>query len=100
MGRPATFVLAVTIIVGWAIAGPFYGFSDGWSLWVNTATTIVSFLMLFLVQGSQNRDGAAIQRKLDALIRAADKAPNWLIGLERRSSDEVAATEIRADDDV
>lgn len=99
MGQPAAFAFAVSLVLGWAIVGPFYDYSDSWSLWINTATTIVTYLMVHLIQSSQNKDGAAIQLKLDALIRAADKAPNALIGLEKRPVAEVAATEVRADDD-
>ena len=70
-GRPFTFVAAILIILVWAITGPMFGFSDTWQLVINTGTTIVTFLMVFLIQNTQNRDGAAIQVKLDELIRAS-----------------------------
>jgi low affinity Fe/Cu permease len=88
-GRPWALALAVAIVVVWAVSGPFFGFSDGWQLTINTGTTIVTFLMCFAIQATQNRDGAAIQVKLDELIRAVDKARNDLIGLERRSEAEI-----------
>ena len=89
VGRPWVFALAVGLIAAWGLLGPFYGWSDSHSLFINTATTIVTFLMVFLIQNTQNRDSAAIQIKLDELIRAVDKARNELIGLERRSEAEI-----------
>lgn len=88
-GRPWAFATAVLLIAGWALLGPVYGWSDSHSLFINTATTIVTFLMVFLIQNTQNRDGAAIQVKLDELLRAIDKARNDLIGLERKSEGEI-----------
>ena len=88
-GRPVTFVAAVTLIVLWAAAGPFFGFSETWQLVVNTATTIVTFLMVFVLQHSQNRDGEAVQAKLDDLILAARRADNRLIGAEQLSGTEL-----------
>ena len=92
-GRPTTFALALGVILLWAIAGPLFHFSDTWQLIVNTGTTIVTFLMVFLIQNTQNRDGAAIQAKLDELIRAS-AAQNVFIGIERLTQEEL--DEIRA----
>lgn len=88
-GQPAAFVLAVGTILVWLMSGPVFGYSDTWQLVVNTATTIVTFLMVFLIQNSQNRDAAAMQAKLDELIRAIDAARNQFIGIEHRTDREI-----------
>jgi low affinity Fe/Cu permease len=92
-GRPLTFVIALLIIAAWALSGPLFNFSDTWQLIINTSTTIITFLMVFVIQNTQNRDGAAIQAKLDELIRVS-AARNTLIGIETLTQDEIA--DIRA----
>jgi low affinity Fe/Cu permease len=87
-GKPVTFALSVAIIAVWAACGPLYGYSDTWQLVINTGTTVVTFLMVFLIQNTQNRDGAAIQTKLDELIRAS-AARNLFIGIEHLTEEEV-----------
>ena len=81
-GRPEAFMLALTIILAWGLSGPVFGWSDTWQLVINTGTTIVTFLMVFLIQNAQNRDASAIQAKLDELIRALEPARNEFIGIE------------------
>src|SRR5215210_5829882 len=90
-GTPLAFAIAVLLVVIWAATGPFFGWSDSHSLFINTATTIVTFLMVFLIQSSQNRDGAALQAKLDEIIRATDAARNEFMGLDRKPEPEIEA---------
>ncbi len=82
VGRPFAFVAAVTIILAWGVTGPLFGYSDTWQLVINTGTTIITFLMVFVIQNSQNRDAAAMQAKLDELIRTQQEARNAFIGIE------------------
>ena len=88
-GRAYTFILACLIIVAWAATGPIFAYSDTWQLIINTGTTIVTFLMVFLLQNTQTRDTAAIQLKLDELIRANEKARNAMLDLEDLSEEQL-----------
>jgi low affinity Fe/Cu permease len=88
-GRPAAFALAFLIVFGWSLSGPLFAWSDTWQLVINTGTTIVTFLMVFLIQNAQNRDAAAIQAKLDELIRAVGEARNEFVGIEHLGEKEL-----------
>ncbi len=88
-GRPATFLLAVLVVVVWAVSGPIFGYSDTWQLVINTGTTIVTFLMVFLIQNTQNRDTLAIQLKLSELILAMKGVPNKFATIEDLSDEEL-----------
>ena len=87
-GRPMAFALAFSIVVAWALTGPLFGFSDTWQLVINTGTTIVTFLMVFLIQHTQNRDSEALQVKIDELIRATEGAHNALLDIEDLDEEE------------
>ena len=89
MGKPVTFALAILIIVVWALTGPIFHYSDTWQLIINTGTTIVTFLMVFLIQNTQNRDTEALQLKIDELIRVTEQARNRLIDLEDLTEEEM-----------
>ena len=93
-GKPAAFLLAISIVVVWGFTGPVFGFSDTWQLVINTGTTIVTFLMVFLIQNSQNRDAAAMQAKLDEILRATEGARRQFIGIEHLTDSQIQ--EIRA----
>ena len=88
-GQPVTFVAAFVLILVWAISGPFFGYSETWQLVVNTATTIITFLMVFVLQNSQNRDGEAVQAKLDELIYALGGADNKFVQAEKLTDHEL-----------
>jgi low affinity Fe/Cu permease len=90
MGHPASFVIAVLACIIWALSGPLFAYSDTWQLVINTATTVLTFLAVFLIQNSQNRDGAAIQAKLDEILMAVGKARSELVGIENLTDAEVS----------
>jgi len=89
VGDPLAFILAFLVVVVWGVTGPLFHYSDTWQLVINTGTTIVTFLMVFLIQNSQNRDAAAMQAKLDELIRALEGARNQFIGIEHLTEDQL-----------
>jgi low affinity Fe/Cu permease len=89
MGHPSAFVGATLACIVWAVTGPLFNYSDTWQLVINTATTVLTFLAVFLIQNSQNRDGAAIQAKLDELLRAVDKARTQFIGIEHLTESQI-----------
>jgi low affinity Fe/Cu permease len=95
VGDPIAFILALATVIVWGVTGPIFGYSDTWQLIINTGTTIVTFLMVFLIQNSQNRDAAAMQAKLDELIRAVRDARGQFIGIEHKTDREIQ--QIRAD---
>lgn len=99
-GRPAAFIIASGCIVLWIFTGPIFGWSDTWQLIVNTATTIVTFLMVFLIQNSQDRDAAAIQAKLDEVICAIGNARNEFIGIEHLSDHEIESIRSQLETEV
>lgn len=88
-GRPAAFILAVAVVLLWLVTGPVFGFSDTWQLVINTGTTIITFLMVFLIQNTQNRDAEAVQVKLDELLRATKGAHTALLALEDLDQEEL-----------
>ena len=95
VGHPLMFLLAVVVIIGWALSGPYFGFSDTWQLIINTGTTIVTFLVVFLIQNTQNRDAKALHLKLDELIRSHVPARNDMIDIEKLSDAELDELEKR-----
>ena len=95
MGRPLAFIISCMIVVLWGVAGPIFHYSDTWQLVINTFTTVATFLVVFLIQNSQNRDGAAMQAKLDEVIRALEKGRGQFIGIEHLTDREIE--ELRAE---
>jgi low affinity Fe/Cu permease len=91
MGWPSTFLIATLACIVWAVSGPVFHYSDTWQLVINTATTVLTFLAVFLIQNSQNRDGAAIQAKLDEILRALDKARGEFVGIEHMTDAQICA---------
>jgi low affinity Fe/Cu permease len=89
IGTPVAFIIAVLVVVVWAVSGPLFGFSDTWQLVINTGTTIVTFLVVFMIQNTQNRDSKAIQLKLDELLRALEPARTGLVDLEDMTDEEL-----------
>jgi low affinity Fe/Cu permease len=88
-GQPAAFLVAISVVLVWGVTGPLFGWSDTWQLVINTGTTIVTFLMVFLIQNSQNRDAAAMQAKLDELIRSLENARHQFIGIEHLTDNQI-----------
>ena len=89
LGTPVAFAIACAVVIVWAVSGPLFGYSDTWQLVINTGTTVVTFLMVFLVQHTQNRDARALHLKMDELLRSVDAARNRLINLETCSEEEI-----------
>jgi len=89
VGSPSAFIIAVALVLAWLVTGPLFHFSDSWQLVINTSTTIITFLMVFLIQNTQNRESKTIQLKLDELLRAIKSARNSLIDLEELSDEEL-----------
>ena len=100
MGQPAAFVISVLLVAIWAATGPILRYSDTWQLIVNTATTVLTFLAVFLIQNSQNRDGAAMQAKLDEILRALDKARVEFVGIEHLTDAQICAIRDALESDI
>lgn len=98
LGKPIAFILALVVVCSWAVAGPIFGYSQVWQLVINTGTTIVTFLMIFVLQNSQNRDGQALQAKLDELILTNKNAENRFIGIEKLDEEELSKLRKLIDD--
>jgi low affinity Fe/Cu permease len=100
MGQPAAFVISTLAVIVWAISGPFLHYSDTWQLIINTATTVLTFLAVFLIQNSQNRDGAAMQAKLDEILRALDKARIEFVGIEHLTDKQICEIRTALEADI
>lgn len=100
MGQPLAFIVSTLLVIVWAASGPFLNYSDTWQLIVNTATTVLTFLAVFLIQNSQNRDGAAMQAKLDEILRALDKARVEFVGIEHLTDAQIGAIRDALEKDI
>jgi len=100
LGEPLAFIISTLLIVLWAVSGPLLNYSDTWQLIVNTATTVLTFLAVFLIQNSQNRDGAAIQAKLDEILRALDNARAEFVGIEHLTDKQIGAIRDALEHDI
>lgn len=100
MGQPISFILSTALILVWALSGPLLHYSDTWQLIVNTATTVLTFLAVFLIQNSQNRDGAAIQAKLDEILRALENAREEFVGIEHLTDSQICAIRDALEHDI
>ncbi|NIJ34057.1 low affinity Fe/Cu permease [Sphingomonas oligoaromativorans] len=100
MGQPLAFIISTLLVIIWAASGPFLHYSDTWQLIVNTATTVLTFLAVFLIQNSQNRDGAAMQAKLDEILRALDKARVEFVGIEHLTDAQICEIRDALESDI
>jgi len=100
LGQPLAFIISVLFVALWAASGPLLRYSDTWQLIVNTATTVLTFLAVFLIQNSQNRDGAAMQAKLDEILRALDNAREEFVGIEHLTDNQIEAIREALEDDI
>jgi len=100
MGQPLAFIISTFLVILWAVAGPVFHYSDTWQLVVNTATTVLTFLAVFLIQNSQNRDGAAIQAKLDEILRSLDKARDQFVGIEHLTDAQICQIREALESDI
>ena len=100
LGQPLAFILSVLFVLLWAASGPLLQYSDTWQLIVNTATTVLTFLAVFLIQNSQNRDGAAMQAKLDEILRALDNAREEFVGIEHLTDNQIEAIREALEKDI
>lgn len=100
IGQPLAFIVSTLFVVVWAASGPLMHYSDTWQLIINTATTVLTFLAVFLIQNSQNRDGAAMQAKLDEILRALDKARVEFVGIEHLTDAQIAAIRTALEEDI
>ena len=100
MGNPFTFMIAVGSVVLWAVTGPYFHYSDTWQLIINTATTVLTFLAVFLIQNSQNRDGGAIQAKLDEILRSIAEARSGFVGIEKLTDAEINGIRVALEREV